>query len=97
VALKTAADDMNPFTPGAFDLGQGALQFGQAVKYNQALRYAVGKGLTYPFKSSVFRGIMKTSHLLGKAADMMPVVAVDVALTKGFAAELRAMKHGECQ
>jgi hypothetical protein len=97
VGLTTAADDLNPFTPGAFDLGQGALQFGQGVKYNQALTYAAAKGLTYPFKSSVFRGIMKTSNLLSKAADMMPLVALDVALTKGLTAELRAMKNGECQ
>jgi len=97
VALKTAADDLNPFTPGAFDLVQGALRFGQGVKYNQALTYAAARGLTYPFKSSVFRGILKTSNLLGKAADMMPLVNLDVALTKGLAAEIRAMKNGECQ
>ena len=96
-ALKTAADDLNPFTPGAFDLVQGALQFGQGIKYNQALTYATAKGLTYPFKSSVFRCILKTSNLLGKAADMMRLVNLDVTLTKVLAAEIRAMKNGECQ
>ena len=67
------------------------------MKFNQALTYAASKGLSYPNKSSVFRSVVKASNLLGKAADMMPLIAVDVALTKGFAAELRAMKSGQCQ
>jgi RHS repeat-associated protein len=97
VALKTAADDLNPFTPGAFDVGQGALQTGQAVKYNQALTYAAAKGLTYPFKSSVFRGIMKTSNVLGKFADTLPLINVNYALTDGLLSEIKAMNRGECQ
>jgi RHS repeat-associated protein len=97
VTLKTAADDMNPVTPGAFDVGQDALQVGQAVKYSQALTYAASKGVRYPLKSSVFRGILNTSKMLGKVADTLPLVNLDYALTDGLIAETKAMNAGQCQ
>jgi RHS repeat-associated protein len=97
VALKTAANDLNPFTPGGFDVGKGALEVGSAVKYNQALKHAASRALTYPNKSSIFRGVMKTSGQLAKVADVLLLVNVDYALADGLIAEWRSMKRGECQ
>jgi RHS repeat-associated protein len=97
VALKTAATDLNPFTPGVVDASKGALQVGSAAKYNQALRHAASRALTYPNKSSIFRGVMKTSGQLAKVADALLLVNVDYALADGLIAEWKSMKGGECQ
>ena len=40
VALMTAAEEVNPFSPGWFDITQGGLETGKAIKYNQALQHA---------------------------------------------------------
>ena len=97
IAFKTAADDLNPFLPAAADVAQGVLNVGQAVKFNQALTYAAGKGLTYPNKSSVFRRILNTSKMLGKVSDTLPLVNLDYALTDGLIAEIKAINQGQCQ
>jgi hypothetical protein len=96
LALSTAADDLNPFLPAAADVAQGTLNVGQAVKFNQALTYAAAKVLTYPNKSSVFRGILNTSKTLGKFADTLPLVNLDYALTDGLITEMKAMNQGQC-
>ena len=97
IAFKAAADDLNPFLPAAANVAPGALNVGQAVKFNQALTYAVTKGLTYPNKSSVFRGILNTSKTLGKIAGTLPLVNLDYALTDGLITEIKAINQGQCQ
>ena len=100
VALKTAADDLNPFTPSlftSFDVAKAALKFGEAVKYNQALSHAASRGVIYPFKSSIFRGLLNSSKALGAAADVLDPASVDVALLHGLITEIEAINAGECQ
>jgi RHS repeat-associated protein len=97
IAFKTAGDDLNPFLPSSADAAQGALNVGQAAKFNQALTYAAAKDLTYPNKSSVFRGILNTSKTLGKVADTLALANLDYALTDGLITEIKAMNQGQCQ
>jgi hypothetical protein len=89
IGLQTAADDLNPLTPGVTDAAGNILTAISQGQYNAALTYAASAGLTYPNKSSVFRGIMRNSSKLGTAADAMPMLAVDIALLKGVVAEAK--------
>jgi hypothetical protein len=52
----------------------------------------MNRGLTYPNKSSIFRGLMSDSATFAKFADAVPVVALDVALIDGIYTEFT----GEC-
>jgi RHS repeat-associated protein len=88
--FQTAADDLNPFTPSAFDLAQGAATAGSMVTFNQALSNAATKGLTYPNKSSVFSGLMSESGVLIAVADAMPLVAAEFAAIDAVHTELTA-------
>ena len=102
LAFSTAVDDLNPFSPGAFgaikDGVDGGLVTGQFYYFNAAISHAAARGLIYPNKSSIFRGLLKTSGNLGKAAgDYLGPAAVDAGLLHGFIQEMIAMSRGECQ
>jgi hypothetical protein len=102
LAFSTAADDLNPFSPGTFgaikDGVEAALVTGQLYYFNAAMSHAAARGLTYPNKSSIFRGLLKNSSNLGKAAgNYLGPAAVDAGLLHGFILEMIAMQHGECQ
>lgn len=58
--------------------------------FNQALAHSMDRGLTYPNKSSIFRGLMSGSETFAKFADAMPVVAVIAAAGHGIYTELTA-------
>lgn len=71
---------------------------GQLYYFNAAISHAAARGLTYPNKSSIFRGSLKTSSNLGKAAgDYLAPAAIDAGLLHGFIREMIAMSRGECQ
>ncbi len=92
VGVATVGNDLNPFKLGAynsFDAAQGVANVISASKFNSALSYAATRGLTYPFKSSVFRGMLSASETVGKVADAMPLLALDVALIHANVAEVR--------
>jgi hypothetical protein len=93
LGLQTMASDLNPFSPSAFPFIQGAATTGSMFSFNQALSYAASQGLTYPNKSSVFRGIMSTSETFAKFADAIPGVAVGVAAGHAIYTEFTA----QCQ
>ena len=90
LGMQTAANDLNPFNPSAFDFAKGAATAGSMMTFNQALSYAAIKGLTYPNKSSVFSGLMSESGILTAAADAMPLFAVDYAAIDAIHTELTA-------
>jgi len=105
VALATAVDDMNPFTPdvreAAGALVTSAFRMRSLIKFNRAISYAASKPLPYPNKSTIFRPIMKASTSAGKMAakldDLLPVLNLDFALGHGLLLEYQAMKRGDCQ
>ncbi|MHB1938319.1 MAG: hypothetical protein ACYCOR_17295 [Acidobacteriaceae bacterium] len=90
LGMQTAANDLNPFSPSAFDFAKGAATAGSMMTFNQALSYAATKGLTYPNKSSVFSGLMSESGVLTAVADAMPLFAVDYAAIDAIHTELTA-------
>ena len=102
VFLKSAVDNLNPFQPGLSDIVAAGFDTASAVRYNQALKYAArtpsrtfGTGnLLYPLKSSRFRGLLRSSEKLGKAAGW---AGFDVTLGQALYDEIQSMRAGECQ
>jgi hypothetical protein len=89
VGLPAIVDDLNPLTPSATDAAGNILTALSQGQYNAALTYAASAGLTYPNKSSIFRGLMGNSSKLATAAEAMPMLAIDIALVKGVIAEAK--------
>jgi len=79
-------------------IGPAASFAGQAYYHNQALRHAATRGLTYPFKSSIFRGLLAKStatvRIAGRAA---PLAYLDVIMLLALNEELDAALNGRCQ
>jgi RHS repeat-associated protein len=79
-------------------IGPAASFAGQAYYHNQALRHAATRGLTYPFKSSIFRGLLAkstaTARIAGRAA---PLAYLDVIMLLALNEELDAALNGRCQ
>ena len=61
---------------------------------NAAAVYALSRGLSYPLKSSVFRGIL---NLTDTAAGAVALVPADYSLGKGFINEMRSYLSGGCK
>ena len=101
-ALGDTFSNLNPFTPSLSSLGEPAGTFYGALKFNQGLRYAATTAsktfgtthLVYPYKSSVFRGLIKDSQKVGKVSMLGSLV-----LAEGQALwdEVQRMRAGHCQ
>ncbi len=90
-AFKSA---INPFSPGLASLAEPAASFLSSVYYNQALKYAAGQGLSYPFKSSVFRSLFNFSQDI---VSWVPLYQLNAALLQADITEAKAAYSGECQ
>ena len=94
--FKTFGGDLSPipFEPSPVDLAEPTARFFSIVTYNRALTYGASRGLTYPFKSSIFRGLIQSSERVGEAAPELSVgIAAADALYKAGSSALA----GECQ
>jgi RHS repeat-associated protein len=101
-AIKSTLDHLNPLTPDASNLSEGAGTVYTAVKFNQALKYAASKPsskfgtrfLMYPNKSKVFAKTMKSA---GKGAAASAWMSIDISLLEGVIDEYHLIKQGGCQ
>ena len=95
MSFKSVGDtfsNLNPFTPSLSSPGEPAGTFYGALKFNQGLRYAATTAsktfgtthLVYPYKSSVFRGLITDSQKVGKVSMLSSLV-------------LAGMRAGHCQ
>jgi len=102
IFFSSTVGNMAPWLPGLSNAAQEAFGVASAATYNQALKYAATASssvygtsfLRYPFKSSVFRGILAKSQNLAKAG---PWAAVVIAELQGFIDEVQVMNQGGCQ
>jgi RHS repeat-associated protein len=81
-------------TPGSSEAVEPATRFLSAVSYNQALNYAATNGLTYPLKSSVFRGLLDLSEGIEASA---PAATVILASGNAVVTTVTAAISGDCQ
>jgi len=102
IAMKSTLDHLNPFSPDLSSAGEAAGAFYTLSKYNQAVQYAAStpsrtfgtQFLVQPYKSSVYRGLLKQS---GRGALAGFLFSVDTSLSEGLYDEIQAMKQGRCQ
>lgn len=83
IGMATAANDVNPFSPGigsASDLTSSMSQTSLAG----AASYSVQKGLTVPLRSSIVRAGMSNAELLGKVSGVTTMISIDGALIHGL-------------
>ena len=92
---STFAGDFNPIptAPGPTDAVEPAAKFLSAVTYNQAVNYAATTGLTYPLKSSVFRGLLDLSQGIEAS---VPAVTAGLATVHAVTTTGLAAYSGEC-
>ena len=83
-----------PTEPSPTDLAEPAAHFFSALTFNRALDYAASRGLTYPFQSSVFRGLIQTSEGIGESA---PELTVGVAAVDALYRASSAGLAGGCE
>jgi hypothetical protein len=102
IFLNGTLNNLNPFMPGASDAAQQGFTAASWAAFNQALNYAAtthsirpaSPVLVYPFKSSIFRGILSKS---AKFADAGYWGAIITAELQGLWAEIQAVAQAECQ
>jgi RHS repeat-associated protein len=102
IAMKSTLNHLNPFTPDVAGTGEAVGNFYALSKYNQAIRYAAStpsrtfgtQFLMSPYRSSVFRNLMKAS---GRGALAGGLFSLDISLAEGLYDEIQAMKQGACQ
>jgi RHS repeat-associated protein len=85
VFIDTFWETISPLDPDwkAGTVKAGAT-FAQMYEFNSALKYAAENGLTYPNRSSVFRGVLKTAKWFGEAAEAADsLILLDVGLVRG--------------
>jgi RHS repeat-associated protein len=100
--LKNTVNNANPLTPGPSSAGEVAGAAYATTKFNQALNYAATSPsatfgtsfLVYPFKSSVFRGMLEASQ---SGAMVGWLASIDVSMFQALVTEYQAAKSGECQ
>lgn len=99
-ALRDIADDvLNPVPTdfGPAEAGKLAATYGAAVQFNRTLAYAAGKGLTSPWKSTVFQGMLEGSKSLAEETGVG-----SIAVATSFSAAYRtyttsaAARNGQC-
>jgi RHS repeat-associated protein len=99
--FSNTLSNLSPLPPSASSLAEPAANFTSALKFNSALAYAAsqpnvlgGAGLLYPFKSSVFRGMLSTSLEL---LDTVPVLQLVAAEGQALYTEGATAWAGQCQ
>jgi hypothetical protein len=100
--VKNTANNLFPFLPGLSNASEEGFGVASRVAYNRALSYAANTPsqtfgtsfLRYPFKSSVFRGLLSKSAAL---ADAAPIAGVVTAEGQALYSEVQSMKQGACQ
>ena len=100
--VNNTISNLFPFLPGLSNASEEGFGAASRVAYNRALSYAASTPsktfgtsfLRYPFKSSVFRGILSKSAALADAAPMAGVVAAE---GQALYNEVQSMKQGACQ
>jgi hypothetical protein len=93
LGIQTVGDDLNPFSPSPFtlfDVAASGATAASAMKFNQALAHSITRGLTYPNKSSIYRGLMSASETFASVAEVLPIFALDAAVIHGIYTELTA-------
>ena len=93
--FTTFGRDLSPIPtdPSPTDLAEPSARFFSIVTYNQALGYAASRGLTYPFKSSIFRGLIQSSEKVGESA---PEIAIVTGTGDAVISTIRSAYNGEC-
>ena len=100
--LNNTANNLNPFTPGLSTLAEGSAGIAGRMTFNQALKYGATTAsktfgtsfLIYPFKSSVFRGLLSRAGILAEAG---PLAGLVVAEMQAIVTEWQASRSGACQ
>jgi len=100
--VNNTISNLFPFLPSLSNVSEEGLGVASRVAYNRALSYAASTPskafgtsfLRYPFKSSVFRGLLSKSASLAEAAPMAGVVTAE---TQALSSEVQSMKQGACQ
>ena len=100
--LTNTADNLNPFTPSPSTVAEGATEVAGRMTFNHALIYAATRSsktfgtsfLIYPFKSSVFRGLLTRAGFLAEAA---PIAGLITAEMQALFTEAQASAQGACQ
>ena len=86
--------------PGLSTLVQGALEGGldlaAVLSFNQALDYAAGRGLSYPYKSSVFREIIERVGIFQGARGFVAPLVLDYYVGKCLVVEYNSYRSGQC-
>jgi hypothetical protein len=99
VFLDTFWDTISPLDPDwkAGTIKAGAT-FAQMFEFNSAMKYAAEKALTYPNRSSVFRGILKTAKWFGEASEAADsIILVDWGLVNGLVDEVSDGYNYQCR
>jgi RHS repeat-associated protein len=102
VFLQGTLSQLNPLTPSATTVVEPALQTASAVQVIRAGQYAAsatnvigGRGLLYPLKSSIFRGMLaKADTLASKSVGF--AASVDVAMIGGLTTETQSLLKNQC-
>jgi hypothetical protein len=100
---ETLLRDVSPFptepnaanaNPGPTDATEPATKFLSAVAYNRALGYAATRGLSYPMKSPVFRGLLDLSeNIEASAPELTGLLASGDALQNGVRSAIDGVCH----
>lgn len=95
IFFESWAENMNPMEPDPpSEVAEQATHAYATYRFNGALAYAATKGLTYPFRSSVFRNLLSVSEGLAEVAPYLGVVFAEIG---ALATEIDAAKKGECE
>ncbi len=86
IGLSTAANNMNPFSPGIGTAADITSSMSQA-SLGAAAAWSVEQGLTVPLRSSIVRAGLTSAETFGKASGLLTVGSVVYALGDGVVAE----------
>lgn len=93
VGWSAMVDSVNPLQEDAkgiaFDSAPDMANVASAYFFNQALRHAINRGLTTPFRSSIFRRFLSRSAFASEVEDAAPLAAGDYTLGVGVIAEVK--------
>jgi RHS repeat-associated protein len=100
--VNNTIGNLLPSLPGLSNVSEEGFGIASRVAYNRALSYAANTPsktfgtsfLRYPFKSSVFRGLLSTSAILAEAAPMASIVTAE---GQALFDEVQSMRQGACQ
>ena len=95
VFLNTAVENLNPGLPSPAGPAGGFVGNSvAAILFNQALTYAEAAGLSYPLKSSTFRGLLETGL---SGATLGGLITLDIGLGQALVTEIQTVQNGGCQ